>query len=69
MSFTNQAKSYSVYAGGTTYAVGDVVIYVDDLYICIAASTGNLPTDTDYWENYFTNQTINSISPTNQAKS
>ncbi len=69
MAFTNQAKSYSAYSGATTYAIGDVVIYVNDLYICIAASTGNLPTDTDYWDDYYTNLSKNDISPTNQAKS
>jgi len=69
MAFTNQEKSYSTYAGATTYVVGDVVSYINELYICTAESTGNLPTDTDYWDDYYTNASKNNISPTNQTKS
>lgn len=38
------------YAGGTAYVVNDVVSYNGNSYICILASTGNLPTDTTYWK-------------------
>ena len=38
------------YAGGTAYVVNDVVSYLGNSYICILASTGNLPTDTTYWK-------------------
>jgi len=38
------------YAGGTAYAVDDVVSYNGSSYICILASTGNLPTNGTYWE-------------------
>lgn len=34
----------------TTYAVGDVVIYLNGLYRCIVANTGQNPTATAYWE-------------------
>lgn len=34
----------------TTYAVGDIVIYLNGLYRCIVANTGQTPTDTAYWE-------------------
>ena len=37
------------YAGGTAYAVDDVVSYNGSSYVCTAASTGNLPTDTNFW--------------------
>ena len=37
------------YAGGTAYVVDDIVTYSNESYICILASTGNLPTDTTYW--------------------
>jgi hypothetical protein len=37
------------YAGGTAYVVDDIVTYSNETYICILASTGNLPTDTTYW--------------------
>jgi hypothetical protein len=38
------------YAGGTAYAVDDVVSYNGSSYICILASTGNLPTNATYFE-------------------
>lgn len=34
----------------TTYAVGDIVIYLNGLYRCIVANTGQTPTSTAYWE-------------------
>lgn len=34
----------------TAYTVDDAVSYSGSSYICIQNSTGNLPTDTDYWE-------------------
>ena len=37
------------YAGGTAYAVDDVVSYNGSSYICILASTGNLPTNGTYF--------------------
>lgn len=42
------------YAAATAYAIGDHVQYTNgsviNFYKCTAASTGNLPTDTSYWE-------------------
>ena len=38
------------YAGGTAYAVDDVVSYNGSSYVCTAASTGDLPTDTNFWD-------------------
>ncbi len=38
------------YAGATAYKIDDVVSYNGSSYICIQASTGNLPTDTAYFE-------------------
>ena len=38
------------YAGGTAYAIDDVVSYNGSSYICILASTGNLPTNATYFE-------------------
>lgn len=38
------------YSGATAYVVNDAVSYTDGLsYICILASTGNIPTNTTYW--------------------
>lgn len=33
----------------TSYAIGDQVVYSGSYYQASAATTGNLPTDTDYW--------------------
>ena len=38
------------YAGGTTYAVNDAVSYNGSSYICKLESTGNLPTNSTYWD-------------------
>lgn len=40
----------ALYNGATAYAVGDQVKYTDKaIYQCWVASTGNLPTNTNYW--------------------
>ena len=38
------------YNAGTTYAIDDVVSYNGSSYVCIAATTGNLPTVTAKWD-------------------
>jgi|TARA_R100000149_G_C5877507_1_gene141491 hypothetical protein len=38
------------YNGSTAYVVDDVVSSSGSSYICIAASTGNAPTNTSYWQ-------------------
>jgi hypothetical protein len=38
------------YSGATAYVVDDVVSYNGASYICTATSTGNLPTDTNFWD-------------------
>ena len=38
------------YNGATAYSVDDVVSYNGSSYVCTAASTGNLPTDTNFWD-------------------
>jgi hypothetical protein len=43
-------KWKGTYNGATAYTVDDVVEYNGSSYICILASTGNLPTDTTYFE-------------------
>ena len=40
------------YDTNTTYAVGQVVKYKGVLYEVVQETTGNLPTDTDYWQKY-----------------
>jgi hypothetical protein len=43
-------KWRGTYNGATAYTVDDVVSYNGSSYICILASTGNLPTDATYFE-------------------
>src|SRR5210317_2485145 len=43
-------KWKGTYAGGTAYTIDDVVSYNGSSYICIQASTGNLPTNATYFE-------------------
>jgi hypothetical protein len=38
------------YAGGTAYVLYDAVYYSGAVYRALQPTTGNLPTDTDYWE-------------------
>lgn len=38
------------YNASTAYAIDDIVSYNGSSYVCIQASTGNLPTVTAYWE-------------------
>ncbi len=38
------------YSGGTSYVIDDAVSYNGSSYICKLASTGNLPTNTTYWD-------------------
>ncbi len=43
------SKAPSDYNPVTAYTAGDVALYGDARYACHTASTGNAPTDTDYW--------------------
>src|SRR5690606_34925375 len=38
------------YDGDTTYDPNDAVSYQGSSYVAIQETTGNLPTDTDYWQ-------------------
>ena len=38
------------YASETSYVVDDMVLYNNSAYICTAASQGNAPTNTSYWD-------------------
>ena len=37
------------YASETSYVIDDMVLYSGSTYICTAASQGNAPTNTSYW--------------------
>jgi hypothetical protein len=43
-------KWKGTYSGATAYTIDDVVEYNGSSYICILASTGNLPTNATYFE-------------------
>ena len=45
------------YSNSTTYTVGDVVTYNGLSYIARQTNTGNLPTDTTYWQLVYDDQT------------
>ena len=47
--------SVSSYSGATAYVIGDKVLYNAVIYVCIANSTGNIPTNTTYWSVLETN--------------
>lgn len=39
----------TAYDGATTYYANDAVSYLGTAYVCIATTTGNLPTNATYW--------------------
>ena len=43
-------KATGAYNNATAYEIDELVSYNNTLYRCIADSTGNVPTDTSYWE-------------------
>ena len=50
--FTTTAADYAIdaYSNTTTYAVNDFVSYNNGIYVCAAATTGNAPSNTAYWD-------------------
>jgi len=46
----NNARYIGEYVGATAYKVSNVVKYGNALYICKVNTTGNLPTNTTYWD-------------------
>ena len=50
--FTTTATDYSigVYSNTTAYVANDFVSYDNGIYVCTAASTGNAPSNTAYWD-------------------
>lgn len=55
-------KWQGAYNAGTAYTVDDVVSYNGSSYICILASTGNLPTNATYWNEMAKGSDLGSIS-------
>lgn len=56
--------SKGVYVSETAYAINDLVIYQGNVYECIAPSTGNLPTNTDYFRPFLTSTSVSSYKNT-----
>lgn len=50
ISITSNLNPMGAYSNSTTYAVADVVTYNGLSYLCRATTTGNLPTNTTYWQ-------------------
>jgi hypothetical protein len=50
--FTTTATDYTIsaYSSTSTYAVNDFVSYNNAIYVCTAATTGNAPSNTAYWD-------------------
>ena len=46
---TGNLRYAGVYDPAVTYQNDEYVTYNDAVYVCVAATIGNLPTDTDYW--------------------
>ena len=59
----NARKVWEAYDNGKAYVIGNKVYYNGSSYYCINASTGNLPTDTTFWQQIASSQTTaNNIS-------
>ena len=51
LNFTGGITPMGVYNAGTTYTTGQSVSYSDgNSYVAIQDTTGNLPTNTTYWQ-------------------
>lgn len=54
--------SYDEYDPTTAYSTGDLCIYNNTLYKALQATTGNLPTNTTYWEQTSIADAINEVN-------
>lgn len=50
ISISLNIRPTGAYNASTTYGIGDSVSYNNSSYVCILPTTGNLPTDTTYWQ-------------------
>lgn len=60
--------SYDIYNPLTSYSVGDLCIYNNTLYKAKQATTGNLPTNTTYWEPTSIAEAINELKSTQDSQ-
>jgi hypothetical protein len=56
--FNGTDFSIDAYSNTTTYAVNDFVLYSGTLYVCKAPTTGNLPTNANFWNVVETNSWV-----------
>jgi hypothetical protein len=57
--FNASSFSYPTWSSGTTYAIGDQVLYNTTLYVAIVTPpTGTVPTNTSYWAELETNSWV-----------
>jgi hypothetical protein len=49
------------YSNSVTYVAGDKVLYNAVIYVCIATTQGNIPTNTTYWSELQTNAWVTSV--------
>src|SRR4030042_1051772 len=50
LNFTGGINPTGEYDNGTAYVTGDSVSYLESSYVAIQNTTGNLPTNTTYWQ-------------------
>lgn len=50
-------KFKGIWNSGYAYNLDDAVSYNNKIYYCIQGNIGQLPTNTDYWQEFFTQQT------------
>lgn len=55
------------YSNTTTYTSGDKVLYDAVVYVCIATTTGNIPTNTTYWSPLVTNAWVSAVGNRNNG--
>lgn len=64
----NARKVWEAYDNGKAYVIGNKVYYNGSSYYCIKASTGNLPTNTTFWQQIASSQTTaNNVSVSDAA--
>jgi hypothetical protein len=59
--------SVDSYNATVTYAIGDKVLYSGTIYVAIAATTGNLPTNITFWSTLETNTWVNASGNRNDG--
>jgi hypothetical protein len=65
--FTAATFSVNTYSSTVNYAVGNKVLYNAVIYVCIAPTVGNVPTNTTYWSVLQTNAWVNASGNRNNG--